>query len=88
MTSNNGCIEKRLWDAAHEPRTTDYSQPVLGLIFLRFLSLRHERLSTRLEALIRDRPDLLEPDRRQLIPWPGVHRGRAVRAAARGAVGR
>ena len=78
MTSNNGRIEKRLWDAAHEPRATDYSQ----------LCLRHERLSTRLEALIRDRPDLLEPDRRQLIPWPGVHRGRAVRAAARGAVGR
>jgi type I restriction enzyme M protein len=40
--SNNNDIEKRLWDAADELRansklkSSEYSVPVLGLIFLRY----------------------------------------------------
>ena len=72
MTSNNGRIEKRLWDAADELRAnsrlpaTDPSQPVLGLIFL--LSLRYQRRRAQLEAPVHHRPDLLEPDRPHLVP--------------------
>src|SRR6266404_754759 len=42
----NGTLEKRLWDAADQFRATSgltaaqYSQPVLGLIFLRFAEVR------------------------------------------------
>ena len=42
MPANNTEIEKRLWDAADELRansklkSSEYSVPVLGLIFLRF----------------------------------------------------
>ena len=46
MATNNNKWEKRLWDAADELRAnsklraSDYSQPVLGLIFLRFADHR------------------------------------------------
>ena len=42
MPSNNGDLEKRLWAAADELRassklkSSEYSMPVLGLIFLRY----------------------------------------------------
>jgi len=42
MPANNTEIEKRLWDAADELRansklkSSEYSVPVLGLIFLRY----------------------------------------------------
>ncbi len=42
----NSTLEKRLWDAADQFRTNSgltaaqYSQPVLGLIFLRFAEVR------------------------------------------------
>src|SRR6266852_2534910 len=42
----NGTLEKRLWDAADQFRANSgltaaqYSQPVLGLIFLRFAEVR------------------------------------------------
>jgi type I restriction enzyme M protein len=42
----NGTLEKRLWDAADQFRansgltSAQYSQPVLGLIFLRFAEVR------------------------------------------------
>ena len=41
MSSHNSQVEKRLWDAADQLRanskltSTEYSMPVLGLIFLR-----------------------------------------------------
>src|ERR1019366_6157527 len=44
--SSNGTLEKRLWDAADQFRANSgltaaqYSQPVLGLIFLRFAEVR------------------------------------------------
>ncbi len=55
MVANNSDIEKRLWKAADELRansklkSSDYSVPVLGLIFLRYADLKfadaHARLS-------------------------------------------
>lgn len=42
MAANNGDMEKRLWSAADELRansklkSSEYSVPVLGLIFLRY----------------------------------------------------
>ena len=42
MPANNGDLERRLWDAADELRAnsklkaSEYSVPVLGLIFLKF----------------------------------------------------
>ena len=50
MPANNTEIEKRLWDAADELRansglkSSDYSVPVLGLIFLYRPSLWEKRL--------------------------------------------
>jgi type I restriction enzyme M protein len=47
---DNGTLEKRLWDAADQLRANSgltaqqYSQPVLGLIFLRFAEVRYDRL--------------------------------------------
>lgn len=44
---DNGALEKRLWDAADQLRANSgltaqqYSQPVLGLIFLRFAEVQH-----------------------------------------------
>lgn len=46
MPSNNTEIEKRLWDAADDLRansklkSSEYSVPVLGLIFLRFANFK------------------------------------------------
>lgn len=46
MPANNNEIEKRLWDAADELhansrlRASEYSVPVLGLIFLRYADHR------------------------------------------------
>jgi type I restriction enzyme M protein len=46
MPANNTEIEKRLWDAADELRansklkSSEYSVPVLGLIFLRFADFK------------------------------------------------
>src|SRR5512137_947445 len=48
-------LEKRLWDAADQFRANSslsaaqYSQPVLGLIFLRFAEVRFSQQRTKLE---------------------------------------
>jgi hypothetical protein len=50
MPSNNGEIEKRLWRAADEMRansklkSSEYSVPVLGLIFLRFADFKFNQV--------------------------------------------
>jgi type I restriction enzyme M protein len=50
MPSNNGEIEKRLWRAADEMRansklkSSEYSVPVLGLIFLRFADFKFKQV--------------------------------------------
>ena len=49
MPSNTTEIEKRLWDAADELRansklkSSEYSVPVLGLIFLRYADYKFTR---------------------------------------------
>jgi type I restriction enzyme M protein len=51
----NGTLEKRLWDAADQFRANSgltaaqYSQPVLGLIFLRFAEVRFAERRSKLE---------------------------------------
>src|ERR1700689_5023874 len=53
--SANGALEKRLWDAADQFRANSgltaaqYSQPVLGLIFLRFAEVRFAAQRAKLE---------------------------------------
>ena len=64
MPANHNEIEKRLWDAADGPRanstlkSSEYSVPVLGLIFLRyadhkFNQAEHEFVGARLASPIR-----------------------------------
>ena len=54
--SGNSTLEKRLWDAADQFRANsglkaaEYSQPVLGLIFLRFAEVRFAAASPSGEA--------------------------------------
>ena len=56
MASNNAEIEKRLWDAADELRAnsqlkaSEYSVPVLGLIFLRYADHRFAQAAKMLKA--------------------------------------
>jgi len=51
----NGTLEKRLWDAADQFRANsglksqEYSEPVLGLIFLRFAEVRFAAQRAKLE---------------------------------------
>jgi type I restriction enzyme M protein len=55
--SANNALEKRLWDAADQFRANSgltaaqYSQPVLGLIFLRFAEVRFAAQQTRLSKI-------------------------------------
>ena len=55
--SGYSTLEKRLWDAADQFRANsglkaaEYSQPVLGLIFLRFAEVRFAAQRARLEKL-------------------------------------
>ena len=56
MPSNNTEIEKRLWDAADELRansklkSSEYSIPVLGLIFLRFADQKFAKAEEELKG--------------------------------------
>jgi type I restriction enzyme M protein len=60
MVTNTGLVERRLWEAADELRAnsrlkaSEYSVPVLGLIFLRFadhrFQLAHEELTAQARA--------------------------------------
>jgi len=56
MPANNGDLERRLWDAADELRAnsklkaSEYSVPVLGLIFLKFADNRFAAVQKELEA--------------------------------------
>ena len=55
MPTNNTEIEKRLWDAADELRAnsklkpSEYSVPVLGLIFLRFADTKFAKAEEELK---------------------------------------
>lgn len=56
MTNNNSEIEKRLWDAADELRAnsklkaSEYSIPVLGMIFLRYADVKFRAVESELGA--------------------------------------
>ncbi len=56
MPANHNDIEKRLWDSADHLRansglkSSEYSMPVLGLIFLRFAEHRFNVAAKKLEA--------------------------------------
>ena len=56
MAGNNNEIEKRLWDAADELRansklkSSEYSVPVLGLIFLRYADYKFSAAAEELEG--------------------------------------
>ena len=56
MASNLGDIEKRLWSIADDLRAnsglkaSEYSEPVLGLIFLRFASERLKKITADIQA--------------------------------------
>ena len=62
MPANNTEIEKRLWDAADELRansklkSSEYSVPVLGLIFLRFADHKFARAEQELVGAQRAAP--------------------------------
>src|SRR6266542_712671 len=56
MPGNHNDIEKRLWDSADQLRansglkSSEYSMPVLGLIFLRFAEHRFNEAAKQIEA--------------------------------------
>lgn len=72
MPANNTDTEKRLWEAADQLRAnsrlraSEYSTPVLGLIFLRFADLRFARVQEELAAT-------LTPNSRRTITRADYH---------------
>jgi type I restriction enzyme M protein len=42
MASNHSEFQRRLWEAADQLRASEYSVPVLGLIFLKYADSRLE----------------------------------------------
>lgn len=60
--SNHTDLEKNLWDAADELRAnsrlraSDYSLPVLGLIFLKYADHKFAHATERFEAEVDQRP--------------------------------
>lgn len=56
MAGNHTDLEKRLWESADalransELKSSEYSVPVLGLIFLRFADAKFTQAKTELEA--------------------------------------
>jgi len=65
MAGNHTEIEKRLWDAADELRansklkSSEYSTPVLGLIFLRYADHKFTHAQQELEGRAPSRPQSL-----------------------------
>ncbi len=103
MPANTTDIEKRLWDAADELRAnsklkaSEYSVPVLGLIFLKFADVRFERARDDLNKELGAREiDALEYQARGVMYVPdaarfayllqlpeGQDRGKAINDAMR-----
>ncbi|AXV39994.1 type I restriction-modification system subunit M N-terminal domain-containing protein [Methanobacterium sp. BAmetb5] len=60
MAANNNEIEKRLWDAADQLRAnsrlsaSEYSVPLLGLIFLRFADYKFTIAKNKIENELKD----------------------------------
>ena len=68
MSANTTDLEKRLWDAADELRAnsglkaSEYGEPVLGLIFLRYADDRFTEARKRLEGSVTGRRGQLAKD--------------------------
>ena len=82
MVANHTEIEKRLWEAADELRAnsrlraSDYSVPVLGLIFLRYADTKFAAADAQIKA---ERDQLQAGTRRRLPPLaPRVYHARGV----------
>jgi len=64
MPGNNTEIEKRLWDAADDLRansklkSSEYSVPVLGLIFLRFADFKFAQAEKEMQGQTSGRRDV------------------------------
>ena len=73
MAGNTSELEKRLWSAADELRAnsnlkaTEYSVPVLGLIFLRYADVRFAMAKAEIEGQAALRP---AGDRRERTTRP------------------
>ena len=65
---DNAALEKRLWDAANQLwagaglKQSEYSEPVLGLIFLRFAEVRFSAQRAKLEGDAPSAPVRCFPD--------------------------
>ena len=77
MPANNSEIEKRLWDAADELRansklkSSEYSVPVLGLIFLRYAEHKFTQTERELAVETRHVASLLYSTRAAARDWQG-----------------
>ncbi len=70
--ADNAALEKRLWDAANQLwagarlKQSEYSEPVLGLIFLRFAEVRfaaqRKKLDLRSAPAVRANPHSNDSD--------------------------
>ena len=87
MPANTTEIEKRLWDAADELRansklkSSEYSIPVLGLIFLRYADIKFARAEEeliRIQRAVSDRREIskLDYQARGVMYVPGQADGR------------
>jgi len=80
MPANNTEIEKRLWDAADELRansklkSSGYSVPVLGLIFLRFADHKFAKAEQELVGAQRAAPNAPQAGGRSRS-WTTKHAG-------------
>ncbi len=58
MPANTTEIEKRLWDTTDDLRansklkSSEYSMPVLGLIFLRYADYKFEQAETKVKTVV------------------------------------
>ncbi|MFZ4777643.1 MAG: type I restriction-modification system subunit M N-terminal domain-containing protein [Terrimicrobiaceae bacterium] len=65
--ADNAALEKRLWDAVNQPwagvwlKQSEYSEPVLGLIFLNFLKYISDTFEERRAKLLAGQDDYARP---------------------------
>jgi type I restriction enzyme M protein len=69
-------LEDRLWQAADKLRVdsglkaSEYATPILGLIFLRFASIRFNKVKPLLEAINRPEIAIVENAATKSSKWP------------------
>jgi type I restriction enzyme M protein len=76
MANNHNFIEKRLWDSADELRAnsklkaSEYSVPVLGLIFLRYADHKFRQAEKHLAGTARRKPTKADYQARGVLHLP------------------